>query len=388
MTHEAYFAGFKDGKTMPPSSKFRRILNVLAVGITVISIILLLAGLTIDFLSRNRVLEPILLPSAERVVEEPIIPGIVLIEGAEFIPGVVDFSFNGIGYSIAPKTADGVYYGAIEMNRSIIGSASLTETELYRDYYHRLTFDSAMDEAIDYVVDQLRMIKADQELDDTAYAELIVKYVQSIPYDYERAAQIDVEETLPGDPRMPVQVLVDGTGDCDEKVMLAAALLNHEGYDTSLFLYRQERHMALGLAGTGSGHMDTGYEFVELTSPIYISEIPHEIAGGVKLVSKPEVLKFEGGTLWYPQSAVDEIAYIILARDSALAAADPKRAYIESTPMTQEQFDYEVSLYDACYVAFNSLRVTVDEEGNPNNEMPFKDRLIALQWLAHNYWWR
>jgi hypothetical protein len=71
-----------------------------------------------------------------------------------------------------------------------------------------------------------------------------------------------------------------------------------------------------------------------------------------------------------------------------MAAADQKRAYIESTYMDQGTFDYEVSLYDACYIAYNSLRVTVDTDGNPNNDMPFKDRMQAMQWLAANYWWR
>jgi len=364
-------------------------------GIAFVLLVLILAftlGCTVIYhVFSNRIPDIVTEGIRQQTVVEEVEPeptGIVRVEGPEFIPTTIDFSFNGVGYSIAPKVDNDLYYGAFEMERELNNDPSFSEEEFYQDYYYRLTFDPEMDDAIEYVVLQLRLIRDEQELGVAGYAELIIKYVQSIPYDFDRLEEHQADLSPKGDPRLPVQTLVDGTADCDEKVMLAAALLSHEGYGTALLVYKEEAHAVLGLKGEGPGYLESGYEFVELTSPIYVSEKPEAIVGDVRLTSIPMILEFRSGSALYPQSAVDEIAFIIHARDTALAAAETKRAYIESTPMSQGQFDYEASLYEACFIAHNSLRVTVNEDGTPNYDTPFKDRIAALEWLAVNYWWQ
>jgi len=324
------------------------------------------------------------------VVEEPEPEptGIVRIAGPAFTPATVEFSFNDVWYAITPQVDNDLYWGAYEMKRQLFADPELSEQEHYEDFYNRLTFDPEMDDAIDYVLSQLRPIRDGQGLDGAGYAELIIKYVQSVPYDYVRLEDHQAGiESGKGDPRMPVQTLVDGTGDCDELAVLAAALLAREGYGTALFIFEEEEHAALGLKTEGLGYQASGYEFVEMTNFAYVSEIPADIAGDVEITSTPMILKMGSGSGLYPQSALDEISYIIRARDTALNAAEAKKAYVESTPMSQAQFDIEVALYDACFIAHNSLQATINEDGTSHAENPFKDRIAALQWLAINYWW-
>ena len=316
-----------------------------------------------------------------------IIPHITPFEGPEFTPATITFSFNEVAHTLTPQVENGVYYGAIRLERWIDGDERLTFKETMQDYYGRLTFDPAMDLSIAYTCGQLREIRDAEALDVASYAELIIKYVQSFPYDMSRVQDAEADQIGEGDPRMPVQTLVDGTGDCDELAMLAAALLTHEGYGTALFLYMEQTHMVLGIQGEGRGFRGTGYEFVEMTAPAYVTDISSDLVEGVTFESTPVSIPLQKGELLYPQSAVDQIARIIRARDTAFDAAEAKRAYVEATPMTDEEFNAQVALYDACFVALNSFRSVVDEEGNPVPDAPFMDRSIALAWLDQYYWW-
>jgi hypothetical protein len=48
-------------------------------------------------------------------------------------------------------------------------------------------------------------------------------------------------------PRYPLETLVEGVGDCEDAVILAAAILKRLGYNVALLYY--PRHCALGVAG-------------------------------------------------------------------------------------------------------------------------------------------
>jgi|TARA_B110000091_G_scaffold76674_1_gene84461 hypothetical protein len=85
--------------------------------------------------------------------------------------------------------------------------------------------------------------------------QMIVGFVQSIPYD-EYAADVNY----------PYETLAFNSGDCDEKSILLCKLLNLEGYDACLFIYEEEKHMAVGLKVAESGYYRNGYVFIESTN--------------------------------------------------------------------------------------------------------------------------
>ena len=85
--------------------------------------------------------------------------------------------------------------------------------------------------------------------------QMIVGFVQSIPYD-EYAASVNY----------PYETLAFNKGDCDEKSILLCKLLNLAGYDACLFIYEKEQHMAVGLKVDESGYYKNGYVFIESTN--------------------------------------------------------------------------------------------------------------------------
>lgn len=115
---------------------------------------------------------------------------------------------------------------------------------------------------------------------------LILSFVQYIPY------QSDKETTGREDyPRYPVETIVDGRGDCEDKAILFASLCRALGYKVILLLYPKEEHVAVAIKVPWAGKVDhyevggENYAFCETTQPGWkIGEKPKS------LVSNPWII--------------------------------------------------------------------------------------------------
>lgn len=334
--------------------------------------------------------EPILVEQED----DSVYPFIVPVNGREVSPAIIDFRFMEQDFRVQAEVDSKVYHGAVIAQRGFLLATDANEQErlaAMADYYSKMTFDPEMNDAIESVLIQLREIRDEHDLDNDQYVELLTRFVQAIPYDTNRGF-IDFDTKAMGDPRMPVQVLVDGLGDCDEKVMLLSALLTKEGFGTSMLLFEPESHIALGVVSEGEGFKETGYEFVETTGITYVSEVPLSFIGGLELHSDPIVLHLDPepaggrrGEKYFSSNAVDQVSRIIKVRDSAEDAAKEKRDYIESTPMSEEDFEAQSALFENAVFAINSFRATVDNLGRDTRE--FVDRTSAIVWIDENAWW-
>ena len=72
------------------------------------------------------------------------------------------------------------------------------------------------------------VIRTRHNLDSDEYLELMAVFVQSIPYKSQNLSS----------PKYPIETYGDREGDCDDKSMLLAGLLAHEGYRVSSLLFR------------------------------------------------------------------------------------------------------------------------------------------------------
>ena len=108
--------------------------------------------------------------------------------------------------------------------------------------------------------------------------EMIVGFVQTIPYD-KYAADINY----------PYETLAFNKGDCDEKSILLCKLLNLEGYNACLFLYKKAKHMAVGLKVADAGYYRNGYVFIESTNTYPIGQ-RGKSADGKESKEEPEII--------------------------------------------------------------------------------------------------
>jgi len=103
----------------------------------------------------------------------------------------------------------------------------------YADYVN----DFRDDQQLQPLVDKLERLGADAGLDAWETLNLILAFVQSIPYAIESCEY----------PRYPLETLVEQQGDCEDTAILAAALLAQMRFDVVLLAFLAEDHMAIGI---------------------------------------------------------------------------------------------------------------------------------------------
>jgi hypothetical protein len=134
----------------------------------------------------------------------------------------------------------------------------------------------------------------------------LITFVQSIPY---------VDDHPTGSPRYPLETLADAQGDCKDKSVLAAALLQTMGFDVALLRFPGPRgHIALGISldagGTSFSSGGTSYFYVETTSPGWaVGEVPDELKGVVPTVIP--VVKNPGLQVSVTATAADNEANLV-----------------------------------------------------------------------------
>lgn len=114
---------------------------------------------------------------------------------------------------------------------------------------------------------------------------IAVSLVQQIPYDEDMISQGTLEI------RYPYQTLLDNKGVCCEKSVLLAYLLHKLGYGVALFDFDDEQHTAVGIrAAPEYSYKNSGYAFIETTTPLIISDGEGEYPAFGRIRSLPEVL--------------------------------------------------------------------------------------------------
>jgi len=151
------------------------------------------------------------------------------------------------------------------------------------------------DNTISKIASDIKALAIKNGLNQDEIVELVVAFVQSIPYDYykfelvaslpdyydETKDDVDVEVLTNTLPRYPYEVLYDKQGICTGKTFLAASLLKELGYGVVLFFYEE-------IEG-GVGHLvpaikcpkayssyNSGYCYAEITGTGFrIGEVPY-----------------------------------------------------------------------------------------------------------------
>ena len=197
-------------------------------------------------------------------------------------------------YSFRVPVNMSVYYGARQ--KSVLLPASSMNPQEIQSYINSFESDPAMEELYSDVITQLRntRYRNGQYLSDDEYLELMVAFVQQIPY---------VENPSPKR-KYPVEVIYDKAGDSDEKSLLLANLLAREGYDVSLMVFDDLGYEVTGIRVVkeipdsslkvfSNGKKD--YVFIDATIPRFIGSVPEAF----QTSDDPEIYPVGSGTKSY-----------------------------------------------------------------------------------------
>lgn len=297
-----------------------------------------------------------------------------------------EFMFEEKRVQISVPVDQAVYAGSESSQKSAIFIGGASPGNWVPDYYrafidekHQAAFYQAMATA-------LHEVRQREGLDAARYVELVTSMTQQLEY-----------RTDPGNlaPKFPIETYGDGYGDCDDKALLAAAILTRDGYDVAILVFAPEKHVALGVRAPGLDYKQTGYGYVEMTEPSIVGIPTDKLAGGVSLASQPVVIRIGQGQGTYTAGAQSEYIQGRLREiQSALAEMQKqvstykdemasRRASLESAKRATESASDPASQADAVrrYNAqvdeFNGLVAKSNEVANRSNQLVDAERFFA-----------
>ncbi|OPX65077.1 MAG: Fibronectin type III domain protein [Methanomassiliicoccales archaeon PtaB.Bin134] len=168
---------------------------------------------------------------------------------------------------------------------------SMASTVNGSDYYPLHEQDRTYNYTSYVVYDDATVAAIAEELMTTALlnghdpAQFILSFVQGIPYTNDETTAGQVEY-----PRYPLETLVDGGGDCEDKAALLASLIRSLPLENDVIMLKYTSpglsgHMAVGISGTGyegRAYMYNGsvYYYCETTAMGWgIGQFPQELEG-------------------------------------------------------------------------------------------------------------
>ena len=164
-----------------------------------------------------------------------------------------------------------------------------------QDQYDTFVYDSYDEDVLNTIIDAISESEGRKDYD---LAQLLVAFVQSIPYDHSAK-----------EAKFTMETLYNKTGDCDDKSILLAKLLSHAGYQTCLFIYEEGQHMAVGLkVDENTDAYKDGYIFIETTGNSPIGDIPEKFADNVDIRNEePKIIEVDIADSFYAISGFDDL---------------------------------------------------------------------------------
>lgn len=175
------------------------------------------------------------------------------------------WEYKGKKYSLEKTLHQSVYdyYKSSPREYSYSGELPANWEE---EYYAMFLKSDPADTTMAELANQIKELGKKNNLSDDQIVEFAIGFVQTIPYDDAKAANI-LQETGNEEMLYPYEVLWDQTGVCSDKSLLAYALLREMGYGVALFEFEQEKHMAAAVeCPQNYSNYDSGFCFVETTS--------------------------------------------------------------------------------------------------------------------------
>ena len=164
-----------------------------------------------------------------------------------------------------------------------------------QDQYDMFVYDNYDEDVLNTIINAISKSEGRKDYD---LAQLIVAFVQSIPYD--NNAQ---------DPKFTLETLYNQTGDCDDKSILLSKLLSYAGYQTCLFIFEKGQHMAVGLkVDDYTDSYKDGYIFIEATGNHPIGDIPENFADNVDIRNEdPKIIEVDIANSSHAISGYDDL---------------------------------------------------------------------------------
>lgn len=184
----------------------------------------------------------------------------------------------------------------VDQTKKLPKTVLLNEGEkLSSAVFYKKFFNDKNDVAVlEDILDKINSRTKETDFDDV---DLIVNFVQAIPY----------EESIPQ--KYPLETLFSTKGDCSDKSILLAKLLDLAGYEVCLFIYNKAQHVAVGIATDDKTQAyRSGYTYIESTGYNQIGNLPAAY-GGLTISEEPIVVPISTSKKHKDNSKISKKSY-------------------------------------------------------------------------------
>jgi hypothetical protein len=137
-------------------------------------------------------------------------------------------------------------------------------------YYKTFLIPKTNDNSISLLINKFRLLAKNNNLSDDELVELVVSFVQAIPYDNTRTGSLLK-------PNYPYETLYRKLGVCSDKVFLGVMLLRELGYGAAIMDYPDRDHSALGIQCPSQYAVhNSPYCFAETTNFFPLGFVPQD----------------------------------------------------------------------------------------------------------------
>jgi len=219
-----------------------------------------------------------------------------------------EFKFKDKIFAFSLEVPKAIYLGAKHSSKKTIAITRGTPKKLRESAFFRAFCEDPVQKPV--IIGLLRIFRGFKEklsLDNNQYFEMLLAFVQQLPYDEKKAERSDNDMKA----RFPVETLVEKKGLCGEKSSLLGALLKEEGYDIALLFFPKEEHMMVGIRPEEPfGTMAGEYTVLEVTYPSLPGDADEHADEAGTLYETPLVIPIGRGTLVYGNEACREVNLI------------------------------------------------------------------------------
>jgi len=226
-------------------------------------------------------------------------------------------------------------------------------------FYDSLISDTSDDSAVSSITSQFNTYRSTYQLSNDHLLDLIISFVQAIPYKTEGRKA-----------KFPYLTLFEASGDCDDKSILLISLLRESNYSASLLHYPNLLHVAAGISCPES--QIEQFCFLETTSiGFYVGDSPSPA-----YLSPTSIFHLSNGTQYSlvqfhetEREEVDHKALIIEAK---------KNNYNEKTELYNQKRD----LYNARLADYEEKLDVYESDPTEENYNAANSSLTSLNSLV------
>jgi hypothetical protein len=244
---------------------------------------------------------------------------------------IVNHFFSYPYYAVNLKVQD--YFSLKEYQPIFFFDMNKTVIENNQQYYSNIIRAGNQSRYYSAILKEFQKTKISYNLDDDEYLQLIVNFVQSMPY-----------FTTNSNVKYPFVTFADGCGDCDDKSLLLLALLSQENYNVSIFIIPPEgtsnfSHAMAGVASNSATFTKNGYAMIETTKKeSAIGTFPSNVAS-----EKVLVIRIGNGTKTYETHSsiwiLEDSQYRVVKKGNTTISITPYYQNFKVTDLFKKQME-------------------------------------------------